>query len=121
MGDPTDSDAWREAFAREAEGDASPLVALFLESTPLHLREKASAFLRRIQPRRTPSQHARNLAKAYFRFHDLRAKGKSDSEAHKTTRDEFKIAKASVLDHVLSGNRSDVNPLIGKGSAKFSK
>jgi hypothetical protein len=43
MSDPTDSDAWREAFSRDAEGDPSSLVSLFLESTPLHLREKALA------------------------------------------------------------------------------
>jgi hypothetical protein len=120
MSDPTDSDAWREAFAREAEGDASPLVSLFLESTPLHLREKALAYLRRVPTRRTPSQQSRNLAKAYFRFHELRKEGESDSEAHKKTCDEFKITKPSVLDHVLSRNRSDVNPLIAEGLTKFS-
>ncbi len=120
MGDPTDNN-WREAFARADEGDASPLEALFLESTPLHLREKALAYLRRDPSHRTPSQHSRKLAKAYFRFHKLRKAGKSDSEAHKAACNEFGITKPSVLDHVLSGNRSDVNPLIGKGSAKFSR
>jgi hypothetical protein len=79
MSDLSDSD-WHEAFAREAEGDPSPLVSLFLESTPLHLREKARAVLRKL-PKRGPSDNDRRIARAVRDIENATPAGTSYSNA----------------------------------------
>lgn len=112
MGNDADISAWQAAFASAAQGDSAPLVEMLMESVPLALHEQGRTFFRK-HVARQPSKQSNNLKEAYFYFHKRRA-DLDDREAHRETCEKFKIKKASVLDNVLSKNRSDVNPLIAR-------
>lgn len=115
---------WREAIRAVYDRRARIFFDLVEAEgwPPKELKEAALQALRSLQ-RSAPSKTAIKLADAFEEFQSLESKI-GYRRAFDAIMEKYAIKKPSVLEHVLTKNRPDVNPVLqerGLLSAKFSK